>query len=323
MKGQLSRSSVGCASDWKDRMNSRDLREKFAIAEILDFDENEYGLTRAIVSTNACSAELYLQGAHLTQWQLADSKPVLFLSERSEFRPGKAIRGGIPIIFPWFGARTATAYSSRTDGPSHGFARTSNWQFASATMDGDALRLKLTLEPNELSRSLGYDDFRLIYDVTVGADLRLQLTVENRMQRSMTFEEALHSYFMVGDATQAEINGLADTEYFDKTDGFKRKRQNNNVLVLNGETDRPYIDSEAQVTLDDPVLKRRLSIGKQNSKTTVVWNPWSELSAKLADLGSDGWRQMVCIETANAMENAVTIEPGEHHTMQAFVTVSG
>lgn len=304
-------------------MNSRYLREKFAIADVLDFDESEYGLTRAIVTTKVCSAELYLQGAHLAQWQPADSKPVLFLSEQSEFRPGKAIRGGIPIVFPWFGARKATPYSSRTDGPSHGFARNSNWQFASATMNGDALRLRLTLDPNEMSRSLGYEDFQLIYDVTVGADLRLQLTVENGMQRSMIFEEALHSYFMVGDATQTEISGLADTEYFDKTDGFKRKTQNENVLVLNGETDRPYVNSEARVTIKDPELNRRLSIEKQNSKTTVVWNPWSELSAKLADLGSDGWRRMVCIETANAMENAVTVEPGESHTMHAYVTVNG
>lgn len=302
-------------------MNSRDLREKFGIPDILDFDENEYGLGRIIVNTKACSAELYFQGAHLTQWHPTNSEPVLFLSERSEFRPGKAIRGGIPIIFPWFGARTATRYIARTDGPSHGFARTSNWQLVSATMDGDAVRLKLTLEPNELSRSLGYEAFLLVYEVTIGAELRLQLTVENGSQSSMMFEEALHSYFMVGDATRTEISGLADTEYFDKTDGFKRKRQKENVLVLNGETDRPYINSETRVTLDDPVLKRCLIIEKQYSKSTVVWNPWSELSAKLADLGADGWRRMICIETANAMENAVTIEPGEHHTMHACVSV--
>lgn len=302
-------------------MNSRDLREKFGIPDILDFDENEYGLGRIIVNTKACSAELYFQGAHLTQWHPTNSEPVLFLSERSEFRPGKAIRGGIPIIFPWFGARTATSVSSRTDGPSHGFARTSNWQLVSATMNGDAVRLKLTLEPNELSRSLGYEAFLLVYEVTIGAKLRLQLTVENGSQSSMSFEEALHSYFMVGDATRTEISGLADTEYFDKTDGFKRKRQKENVLVLNGETDRPYINSETRVTLDDPVLKRRLIIEKQYSKSTVVWNPWSELSVKLADLGADGWRRMICIETANAMENAVTIEPGEHHTMHACVSV--
>lgn len=302
-------------------MNSQQLRNTFAIPGVLAFDETEHGLVRATISSNVCTAELYLQGAHLTQWHPEGHDSVLFLSERSVFQPGKSIRGGIPIIFPWFGPRTATPYSSRTDGPSHGFARTSNWQLASATMDGDDLHLKLTLSPDEASRSLGYDDFLVTYDVTIGGELRLQLTIENGMQNTLQFEEALHSYFMVGDAQRVTINGLVNTEYFDKTDGFKRKRQDESVLLMTGETDRPYINSEARVDLDDPDLKRRVSIDKQNSKTTVIWNPWTELSNKLADMSSDGWKRMVCVETANAIENTVTLAPGEQHTMQAHVTV--
>ena len=302
-------------------MNKQHLISSYAIPDVLAIDETEHGLIRATVSTTACTAEIYLQGAHLAQWQPKGSKPVLFLSERSDFLPGKAIRGGVPIIFPWFGSRTATPYSPRTDGPSHGFARTSNWQLASATINGDDLNLTLTLDPNETSRSLGYDDFRLTYKLTIGAELALQLTVENSSKAPMLFEEALHSYFMVGDVQQTTISGLCNTEYFDKTDGFKRKRQEESILRLTGETDRPYIDTEAQIFLEDPIFKRRMTVDKLNSKTTVVWNPWSEVTAKLADMSSDGWRRMVCVETANAGENAVTLAAGEQHTMHARIAV--
>jgi len=303
-------------------MNKQILNSGVAIPGILAIDETEHGLIRATVTTAACVAEIYLQGAHLTHWQPKGNKPVLFLSERSEFRPGKAIRGGVPIIFPWFGARTATPGDPRTDGPSHGFARTSNWQLESATTSGDDLQLVLTLDPNETSRSLGYDHFRLTYTLTIGMELRLQLTVENRSKAAMRFEEALHSYFMVSDAQKITISGLADTEFFDKTDGFQRKRQKESLLFLTGETDRPYINTEAQIEVDDPMFKRRLNVDKLNSKTTVIWNPWLELTAKMADMNANGWLQMVCIETANAADNAVTLAPGEQHTMHAHIVVT-
>lgn len=233
--------------------------------------------------------------------------------------PGKAIRGGVPIIFPWFGARTANQFSSRTDGPSHGFARTSEWQLADVKMSGSDVVMTFTLEPNDTTRSLGYDAFRLVYDVVFGRELGLHLTVENRSGETMFFEEAMHTYLMVGDARQISIQGLADTEYFDKTDDFKRKKQSESALTLTEETDRPYVGTEAVVEVIDPVLNRKIVVSKENSRTTVVWNPWSELSAKLADMNPDGWLKMVCIETANALEDSVTLKPGEAHTMSAQI----
>jgi glucose-6-phosphate 1-epimerase len=303
-------------------MNKQEVSNRCAIPGVLSFSENEHGLVRAAITTGACTGEIYLQGAHLTRWQPAGHEPVLFLSERSSFQPGKAIRGGIPIIFPWFGARTATALSSRTDGPSHGFARTSNWHLDSATMRGADLELRLMLEPNETSRSLGYDAFRLTYTITMGAALQLELTVDNTSGSPLQFEEALHTYLMVGDVELSIITGLANTEYFDKTDNFKKKRQTDAAFSLKGETDRPYVNTEAEVEIADPVFNRRIIVSKQHSQTTVMWNPWSEGTAKLSDMSPDSWRQMLCVETANAMENAVTIEPGSQHKMQARITVS-
>jgi glucose-6-phosphate 1-epimerase len=302
-------------------MDLQSLTDHFAIPGVLAFSETEHGLIRAIITTHACTAELYLQGAHLTQWQPTGQKPVLFLSDRSAFTPGKAIRGGVPIIFPWFGARTATPENQRTDGPSHGFARTSEWNLVFAAIAGDDLHLTLTLQPTDISRALGYDHFQLVYQLTLGPELRLQLTVANQSNTPLHFEEALHTYFTVGDAQQISIIGLSDTYYLDKTDEFKRKHQRETLLKLTGETDRPYLDTEATINLDDPVLNRRITVCKANSKTTVIWNPWSELTARLPDMAPNGWLTMTCIETANAATNAITLAPGEQHIMEAHIFV--
>ncbi len=303
-------------------MDLNALAQHFSIPGILSFSQTEHGLRRASISSPACSAEIYLQGAHLTQWQPKGAKPVFFLSERSQFESGKAIRGGVPIIFPWFGNRTPTALSQRSDGPSHGFARTEEWTLAFAALAGDEVHLTLTLDPSETSRSLGYDQFQLVYQLSLGAELRLRLTVRNLSSEPLWFEDALHTYFAVGDAREIAIHGLAGTRYLDKTDHFKVKVQDEPVLRLTGRTDRPYLDTVAAVDLEDPLYARRIHVEKSGSRTTVVWNPWSALTASLTDMTSEGWISMVCIETANVAADAITLAPGEQHTTEARLIVS-
>jgi glucose-6-phosphate 1-epimerase len=302
-------------------MDLQTLSDQFTIPGVLAFSQTEQGLIRANIITSACIAEFYLQGAQITQWQPTGQQPVLFLSERSFFTPGKAIRGGIPIIFPWFGARTATPDNPRTDGPSHGFARISEWTLAFAALAGDDLHLTLTLGPSDTSRSLGYNQFALVYEITIGAELNLKLTVTNQDSKPLHFEEAFHTYFSVGDSQQISIIGLSDTEYLDKTDNFNKKRQTDPLLKLTGETDRPYLDTLVPVNIDDPVLRRRITVDKAESKTTVVWNPWSTLTATLPDMSPDCWLTMVCIETANVATNAINLASGAHHTMEAHIFV--
>jgi glucose-6-phosphate 1-epimerase len=302
-------------------MDLQTLIDHFAIPGVLSFDQNEHGLVRASITTPACTAELYLQGAHLTQWQPTGHEPVLFLSARSAFEAGKAIRGGVPLIFPWFGPRTANACSDRTDGPSHGFARTQEWTLAFAALAGDDLHLTLTLGPTDVSRQYGFDSFQVACNLVLGAELRIQLSVGNQGTQPLCFEEALHTYLHVGDAQQVSLIGLSDTDYIDKTDGFQRKRQKVTPLVLTGETDRPYLNTQTPVNLDDPVFKRRLTVDKSNSKSTVIWNPWETLSGKLADMEPTGWLAMTCIETANVGENLITLKPGERHVMEAHIIV--
>ncbi|MBX9668323.1 MAG: D-hexose-6-phosphate mutarotase [Candidatus Obscuribacterales bacterium] len=278
-------------------------------------------MTYATITGPACRATVYLQGAHLTEWCPADQQPVLFLSEHQSITRGKAIRGGVPIIFPWFGARTANQYSSRVDGPSHGFARTAEWQVVETKLSGDDVELTLTLGPDDTSRELGFDAFLLTYKLILGANIGLHLSVRNQSTEPIKFEEALHSYFSVGDVRQIKILGLIDTDYFDKTDGFKRKRQTEHALTLTGETDRPYVGTNSTVEIVDATLQRRIIVSKENSQTTVIWNPWTDLTAKLADMNPDDWLSMVCVETANALENAVTLAPGEEHRMAVAISV--
>lgn len=301
-------------------MNKQQLIDQFAKPPIFVINENEHGLLRGVINTRTCTAEIYLQGAHLTRWRPTGDKPVLFLSEKSAFTPGKAIRGGVPVIFPWFGARSATPSSNRTDGPSHGFARTALWELNSASSQGGNFVLVLTLGADDNSRAFGFDHFFLTYTLTVGTELKLALKVENRGNKIMHFEEALHSYFAVQDVRKIVVAGLAKTEYLDKSDGFKRKLEEENRLILRGQTDRPYVNTDALIQIEDPLLKRTIKVVKANSRTTVIWNPWSELSAKMADMSSEGWTHMLCVEAANAGENLIALGPGEEHTMETMVT---
>lgn len=290
----------------------------FSIPGVLEFDEHN-NLIRARITTPACHGELYLQGAHVTAWQPAGSQPALFMSEKSAFAPGKAIRGGIPIIFPWFGTRTATEDDPRTDGPSHGFARTQPWKLDFGAYAADEMHLSLSLEPTDLSRSLGYDHFLLAYQITFGRELRLRLSVANDGEKPMRVEEALHTYLHVGDVQQARLHGLFETEYLDKTENFARKTQTDPVLTFNGPTDRPYLNTTSPIVVDDPVFGRRITVTKANSNTTVVWNPWANHG--LSDMSDDGWSHMLCVESANAAENALHLQPSAAHVMETTISI--
>ena len=302
-------------------MDLQNLTDNFAIPGVLEFTETASGLIRANISTPACTGELYLQGAHLTAWQPAGHEPVIFMSSRAILAPGKAIRGGVPVIFPWFGARKPNAASERTDGPQHGFARTSAWQVAFAAVSGDDLHLTLTLSPSDISRSFGIDGFQVAYQLTLGRELRMKLTVANQSGQPFPFEEALHTYFVVSDIEHISVAGLGGAEYLDKTDGFTRKRQPDAPITFAAETDRLYLNTTATCIVEDPGLNRRIVVEKSNSHNTIVWNPWAKLAAELPDMGNDDWHRMVCVETANASDDSLTLSPQQAHAMEAHIRI--
>ena len=291
------------------------LNDEFALPDLLTFDEPHPGMPRARVRTPACAGELYLQGAHLTGWQPSGQRPVLFLSERSAFIPGKAIRGGIPVIFPWIGSPETSPVHPPPGSSSHGYARVWPWTLRFAALAGDDLHLSLTLDHNDRLHALGFDFLQLGIDLILGQTLTVRLTAANAGETPFLFEEALHAYLQLGDIHQVSLEGLAGTEFLDKTENFRRKTQTENPLRFTAETDRPYLNTTTPVTLTDPVLQRRLTVTKTNSDTTVIWNPAAELTAKLPDLAPADWHHFACIETANAADNAVTLQPRQAHTM--------
>lgn len=293
-------------------MDIASVADQFAIPGVLSFHQTSSGLIYASITTPHARATVYLQGAHLTAWQPAGQQQVIFLSRKSEFVPGKAIRGGVPIVFPWFGAR----HDGKT-GPAHGFARTQEWTLAFAALSGDDLHLTFTLAPTEISRNLGFDNFRLVYQLTIGHTLTMQLTVGNDSAAPLLFEEALHSYFSVVDIHEVTVTGLEPTPFRDKTDDMREKPAAHAPISFTGETDRVYANTKATCVIHDAGGRRTITIAKQNSDTTVVWNPWKAMP----DMAADEWHEMLCIETVNAAVNAVTLPAGKTHTMQARILV--
>jgi D-hexose-6-phosphate mutarotase len=282
------------------------------------FHDTPGGLVRISIATPLATAEVYLQGAHIARYQPAGAAPVLFLSEKTHLAQGKAIRGGVPIIFPWFGARAGHPGS-----PAHGFARTMEWELESLVRrnNGD-IHLVLRLSTTTTTLAQWPHEFTLRHRITIGAQLHLALEVENSGDAPFTFEEALHTYFTVGDVRSSGVTGLENTSYLDKVDAGQRKREGSEPIRFNGETDRVYLDTTTTCTIHDPVLARRIVVEKTGSDTTVVWNPWIPKAKAMADFGDDEWPAMLCIETTNAAENLITLLPKSTHTMTATVSIA-
>lgn len=272
-------------------------------------------LEHMVLSGGEAEAHVYPHGAHVTHYQRRGDRPLLFLSARSLFEPGKAIRGGVPVIFPWFGARAGHPGS-----PSHGFARTAVWRVESPPRtEGGVATTTLRLDADAATRALWPHDFTCRYRVSAGAALELALEVTNTSSEAWTFEAALHTYLAVGDATAAALTGLAGATFIDKMDALARKTLPPGPWRLTAETDRVFVGTRAPVVVDDPAWRRRIVVDKEGSASTVIWNPWGPGAARLPDLGDDEWQGMLCVETANAADDAVTLAPGARHEMRASI----
>jgi glucose-6-phosphate 1-epimerase len=294
------------------------LQERFGIPGVSRFDAGAGGLPRLRLSTDAADAEIYLHGGHVTHFQPRGTEPVVFLSGKSRFDASAAIRGGVPVIFPWFGARSGAPAA-----PAHGFARTAEWDVESVQRGegGVTAVLRLTLTQDAATRAAWSPDFVLRYRVRVGRALDMTLELENRSSGPLEFEEALHTYLVVSDVREVTVTGLAGTGYIDKTAGMARKVQGPAPLRLTAETDSVYLGTRATCVLDDPRGGRRIVVEKDGSASTVVWNPWAAKAKALSDLGDEEWLRFICIETANAADDRVALAPGGQHAMRASLRV--
>jgi glucose-6-phosphate 1-epimerase len=289
--------------------------ERFGIAGVAQVVAGRGGLAMVQVTASLATAEIYLHGAQVTSWRPAGADEVLFLSVQSRFEDGKAIRGGIPICFPWFRGKADDAKA-----PAHGVVRTKEWELVSVAQAGEAVVITLAAESDDASRRWWPHEFRAVHRITVGAQLRLELTVTNTGSAPLRFEEALHTYHRVGDAARIRVTGLEATPYLDNMDRNREKMQHGDV-AMTGPMDNAYLNTRAALEVIDPVLGRRIRTEKKNSITTVVWNPWESGAKALADLGDDEWRQMACVEASNILGAAVELAPGEEHAMTAVISV--
>jgi glucose-6-phosphate 1-epimerase len=291
------------------------LAERFRIPGAAEIVSGNGGLTKVVISAPEATGEMYLHGAHVTSWVPPGQAEVLYLSPNSLFQDGRAIRGGVPICFPWFGDKQGDPAA-----PAHGFVRTKSWELTAIERVGQGIAVTMSAASDEASRKRWPFDFRITCRATFSRELKLELIVTNTGTSGFTFEEALHVYFAVENAESAFVRGLDAVRYLDKTDNRREKMQSDDVH-FEAETDRVYLDTEQALQLFDPVGKRRVGIEKQNSRTTVVWNPWVQKSIELKDLGADQWKRFVCVETTNVSPFAVQLPPGESHTMAAVISV--
>ncbi len=286
------------------------------IPSLAAFEDAPGGLVRLRISTKLCNAEVYLHGAHITHFKARGEEPFLFLSAASHFAPGKPIRGGVPVIFPWFGAR-----EGRPNSPAHGFARTLPWDVESLALgDHGNVSLTLRLDSNDATRAHWPHEFVLRHRIAFGAQLDLQLEVGNVSAAPIQFEEALHTYLAVCDVRHVRVTGLEGAAYLDKVDAFQRKLEGAEPIRITGETDRIYLNTQSDCVLDDPGLSRQITVEKSGSDATVVWNPWIAKAKAMPDFGDNEWPAMLCIETANVGESAITLAPGATHTMSATIS---
>jgi len=282
------------------------------VAEIL---VGNGSLSKVRVTSTAAVGEIYMHGAHVTSWKPAGREEVFFVSSRSPWEDGRAIRGGVPISFPWFASKVDDPAA-----PAHGFVRTKAWQLDSISQEGSAVTVSMSTESNDDTRRWSPSKFRLFYRASFGSELCLELDVANTGETSLRFEEALHAYYRVGNIDETQVRGLNGIRYVDKTDSNREKTQQGEVKVI-AETDRVYLNTSDAIELNDPVLERRIQVSKENSRTTVVWNPWREKARSMSDLGADEWTQMICVETTNVSDYSVVLAPGQQHNMKSFVRV--
>ena len=274
--------------------------------------EDENGLQFLSIENNHATATIAMQGGHVMHWQpKAAAQPVLWLSSNARYTEGRSIRGGIPICWPWFGAHpTDSSYCP------HGFARVIPWKvLQTSTRANGATRLLLEMTHTDVTRKQLSYDYRFVMAINIGETLRLEMMTTNLASHPFMIGEAFHTYFNVSDVENIQVTGLENLVFSDKVAGYQRNIQHGPVK-FNSEFDRVYINSRRDIVVHDAAYSRKIRVTKSCSHTTIIWTPWGEKADQMVDMGAKNeWRKMICVESANAMENSVTIYPNETHTM--------
>ena len=274
--------------------------------------EDYPGFPVYVVETEEATAKVSVYGAQVLAWAPKEHEPVIYLSPRATFEEGKAIRGGIPICWPWF-----AKHPEDESLPFHGFARTSLWDVVSCEAVGKEVVITFRLPCTEDTKKLFPHDFELTATVSIGAQISVALKTRNLGEKSFQISSALHTYLAVADIDRVQIDGLINAPYLDHV-GEITERDQETPLKIDQEVNRIY-KSMASHLVRDLSNHRSIFVDKAGSRTTVVWNPWKAGSKNFADLPDNDYKEFLCVETANAWTDRPTVRPNMSHTLLATI----
>ncbi len=277
------------------------------------------------IDNEASSAMVSDYGAHVLKWAPKGQQAVVWCPKAIYLNEGKAIRGGVPIIFPWFNSGFENGHVAAKK-PKHGFARVSFWKFDAAGSTQSKLRYEMDssqIDESILSQFVSGPNprFHAVYEISSAESLTMSLTVTNDGTEPLAYEAALHTYLHVADAERAQVLGLEHASYLDTTlDGDPLCESDGDPVSFNGLVDRIYY-SEDTLEVKDDVLGRTLVIAKEGSEQTVVWNPGEKNGNAIGDLQEGEWRDFVCVEAVANRDRSVSIAAGESHTLSQTISV--
>jgi glucose-6-phosphate 1-epimerase len=298
-------------------MNIAQLNTQYGLADRLKFFEGKGGFPFIEICNKSATALISVYSGQVLSFQpVSEPEDLLFLSRQAYYQAGKAIKGGIPICWPWFGPDP-----EGLGRPSHGFVRNRLWTVASADASADAeTKVILRLPDTDQTQSIWPQSFELAIEIVIGNTLTVELVTRNLGDRAFSITQALHTYFKVGDIDRVRVLGLEDSQYLDKVDSGTQKTQEGPVAI-DREVDRIYTDVEGELTIDDAALNRQIQITASGSKTAIVWNPWAKICAEMADLEDDDYKSFICVETANAANEIVEVPPHGEYRLRADYAV--
>lgn len=297
-------------------MLATDLQKRFGIPDQVSIVDLAPDYPVININNAHASAQVALHGGHVMSFQPHGHEPVLWLSGSAVFAEGKAIRGGIPVCWPWFADHPSDASL-----PAHGLVRSQFWELQAVDqLDDGATQITLSIQDTPESRTLWAHAFKLELVVTIADSLRCRLRMTNKDKVNCDYTGALHTYLQVGDISQLKVSGLDGVDYLDKLADDKRIQQQGDITV-DAELDRIYTHTDAEVVVNDTALNRKICVQKQGSQTTVIWNPWLDKSAAMTDFEVGGYQHMLCVEAANAVDDIVRLAPGETHVLETRLSV--
>ena len=298
-------------------MAAEQLNKDFEISGQVAVIEGEGGFPVVEVNNESASAKISVYAAQVLSFKpVGEAEDLLFVSEKAYYQKGKAIKGGIPICWPWFGPDPEGRGRA-----SHGFVRDRLWTLLSTeAVSAGETKVRLGVTASEETQEIWPESFELVIEIGVGAELTVALITENTGDRAFSITQAFHAYFTIGDINQVQVLGLEGASYLDKVDGGAQKTQEGAVTVA-GEVDRIYRGVGPELVIDDAAFGRRIQISTSGSRTAIVWNPWKEISVKMADLADQSYQHFICVETANAADEVIEVSPGAEYRMQAVYAV--